>query len=172
MSLVFLNQVRQKIGVFFGDDTVTPGGKAIPFFSSVRVKLYSGGKVKVGKDVIGVGIKPKIIKNRLGPPHRDAELKMYFTKGLIDEESWLDVLLKSGEADNISAQKSSITNKDTGEVYEFQNRKFVDWIREDDHKEAHAYCKLKVKQSLVIEQDPDKRDEEVTTEELGTDEIL
>ena len=71
----------------YGDDTTTPGGKAIPFFSSVRVKLYSGGKFKVGKDVIGVGIKPKIIKNRLGPPHRDAELKMYFTKGLIDDET-------------------------------------------------------------------------------------
>jgi len=172
VSLVFLNQVRQKIGVFFGDDTTTPGGKAIPFFSSVRVKLYSGGKVKVGKDVIGVGIKPKVIKNRLGPPHRDAELKMYFTKGLIDEESWLDVLLKSGVADKISAQKSSIVNKDTGEIYEFQNRKFVDWVRDPAQEEARAYCKLKVKQSLVIEQDPDKRDEEVTTEDLGTDEIL
>ena len=52
VALVFLNQVRQKIGVFFGDDTTTPGGKAIPFFSSVRMKLYSGGKVKAGKDVI------------------------------------------------------------------------------------------------------------------------
>ena len=105
VALVFLNQVRQKIGVFFGDDTVTPGGKAIPFFSSVRVKLYSGGKVKAGNDTIGVGIKPKIIKNRMGPPHRDEELKMYFTRGLIDEESWLDVLLAHGEAKKISAQK-------------------------------------------------------------------
>ena len=172
VALVFLNQVRQKIGVFFGDVTVTPGGKAIPFFSSVRIKLYSGGKVKVGKDTIGVGIRPKIIKNRLGPPHREAELKMYFNRGLIDEESWLDVLLKSGEADKISAQKSSITNKDTGEVYEFQNRKFVDWVRQNENKEAHIYCKQKVKESLIIEQDPDKREEEATTEELGTDEIL
>jgi len=97
---------------------------------------------------------------------------MYFTKGLIDEESWLDVLLKSGVADKISAQKSSIVNKDTGEIYEFQNRKFVDWVRNPAQEEARAYCKLKVKQSLVIEQDPDKRVEEVTTEELGTDEIL
>jgi recombination protein RecA len=172
VALVFLNQVRQKIGVFFGDDTVTPGGKAIPFFSSVRMKLYSGGKVKAGKDVIGVGIKPKLIKNRMGPPHRDAELKMYFTRGLIDEESWLDVLLKYGAAAKISQQKSSITNKDTGEIYEFQNRKFVEWIRNSANKEAHAYCKQKVKESLVIEQDPDKRDEDIVTEDLQGEEEL
>ncbi len=172
VALVFLNQVRQKIGVFFGDDTTTPGGKAIPFFSSVRMKLYSGGKVKAGKDVIGVGIKPKLIKNRMGPPHREAELKMYFTKGLIDEESWLDILLKAGHAEKISAQKSSITNKDTGEVYEFQNRKFVEWIRKPESSEAHTYCKALVKKSLVIEQDPDKREEEITTEELQPEEEI
>ena len=172
VALVFLNQVRQKIGVFFGDDTTTPGGKAIPFFSSVRMKLYSGGKVKAGKDVIGVGIKPKLIKNRMGPPHREAELKMYFTRGLIDEESWLDILLKAGHAEKISQQKSSITNKDTGEVYEFQNRKFVEWIRKIDNKDAHAYCKTLVKKSLVIEQDPDKREEEITTEELQPEEEI
>ena len=172
VALVFLNQVRQKIGVFFGDDTVTPGGKAIPFFSSVRMKLYSGGKVKAGKDVIGVGIKPKLIKNRMGPPHREAELKMYFTRGLIDEESWLDVLLKSGDAEKISQQKSSITNKDTGEVYEFQNRKFVEWVRKQENNEAHTYCRALVKKALVIEQDPDKRKEEITTEELQPEEEM
>ena len=172
VALVFLNQVRQKIGVFFGDDTVTPGGKAIPFFSSVRMKLYSGGKVKTGKDVIGVGIKPKLIKNRMGPPHREAELKMYFSRGLIDEESWLNELLKAGIADKISAQKSSITNKDTGEVYEFQNRKFVEWIRDSANAEAHAYCKTKVKEGLVIEQDPFNRKEEAVVEELVGEEEL
>ena len=172
VSLVFLNQIRQKIGVFFGDDTVTPGGKAIPFFAAVRVRLYSGGKVKAGKDVLGVGIRPKIVKNRMGPPHREADLKMYFNRGLIDEEGWLDVLLKFGEAKKISAQKSQIVNKDNGETYEILNRNFVEWIRKPENKEAHAYCKNKVKESLIIEQDPLKRLEEITTEELDSDEVL
>ena len=172
VSLVFLNQVRQKIGVFFGDDTTTPGGKAIPFFSSVRVKLYSGGKVKAGKDTIGVGIKPKVIKNRMGPPHRDAELKMYFTRGLIDEESWLDVLLAQGEAKKISAQKSEITNKENGEVYEFKNTKFVEWLIKPENKEANNYCRELVRKSLIIEQDPLKREEEIITEELDGEEVL
>ena len=172
VSLVFLNQVRQKIGVFFGDDTVTPGGKAIPFFAAVRIRLYSGGKVKAGKDVLGVGIRPKIVKNRMGPPHREADLKMYFNRGLIDEEGWLDILLKFGEAKKISAQKSQIVNKDNGETYEILNRNFVEWIRKIENKEAHAYCKNKVKESLIIEQDPLKRQEEMTTEELDSDEVL
>ena len=172
VSLVFLNQVRQKIGVFFGDDTVTPGGKAIPFFAAVRIRLYSGGKVKAGKDVLGVGIRPKIVKNRMGPPHREADLKMYFNRGLIDEEGWIDILLKFGKAKKISAQKSQIVNEDNGEVYEFLNRNFVEWIRRPENKEAHAYCKSKVKESLIIEQDPLKRTEEMTTEELDNDEVL
>ena len=172
VSLVFLNQIRQKIGVFFGDDTVTPGGKAIPFFAAVRIRLYSGGKVKAGKDVLGVGIRPKIVKNRMGPPHREAELKMYFSRGLIDEEGWIDILLKFGKAKKISAQKSEIVNEDNGEVYDFLNRNFVEWIRRPENKEAHAYCKTKVKESLIIEQDPLKRTEEITTEELDNDEVL
>ena len=172
VSLVFLNQIRQKIGVFFGDDTVTPGGKAIPFFAAVRIRLYSGGKVKAGKDVLGVGIRPKIVKNRMGPPHREAELKMYFSRGLIDEEGWIDILLKFGKAKKISAQKSQIVNEDNGETYEFLNRNFVEWIRSPENKEAHAYCKTKVKESLIIEQDPLKRMEEITTEELDNDEVL
>jgi hypothetical protein len=91
---------------------------------------------------------------------------------LIDEESWLDVLLKADVAKKISQQKSAITNKDTGELYEFKNSKFVEWIRAVENIEAHTYCKKLVKLSLVIEQDPDKRNEEITTEALGGDEIL
>jgi len=172
VSLVFLNQIRQKIGVFFGDDTVTPGGKAIPFFAAVRIRLYSGGKVKAGKDVLGVGIRPKIVKNRMGPPHREAELKMYFNRGLIDEEGWIDVLLKFGKAKKISAQKSQIVNKDNGETYEILNRNFVEWIRKPENKEAHAYCKRILKESLIIEQDPFKRLEEITIEKMDNDEVL
>ena len=89
-----------------------------------------------------------------------------------DEESWLDVLLQSGGAEKISSQKSSIINKDNGEVYEFLNRNFVEWIRRPENKEAHTYCKNKVKESLIIEQDPLKRIEEITTEELDNDEVL
>ena len=103
----------------------------------------------------------------MGPPKREAKLRMYFNRGLIDEESWLDVLLQFGVAEKISAQKSSITNKDNGEVYEFKNTKFLDWIRAAANNEAHKYCKQKVRDVLVIEQDPDKREEELVLEEIA-----
>ena len=170
VALVFLNQMRQKIGVPFGDDLVAPGGKAIPFFASTRIRLYRDGFVKAGKDTLGVGIRPFTQKNRMVPQKKEAKLKMYFNRGLIDEESWLDVLLQFGAAEKISAQKSAVTNKDTGEVYEFQNRKFVDWIRDPSNKEAHIYCQQKVKEVLVIEQDPDKRDEVMIVEPISAGE--
>ena len=172
VALVFLNQMRQKIGVTFGDDLVAPGGKAIPFFASTRIRLYRDGFVKAGKDTLGVGIRPFTQKNRMGPPKREAKLKMYFNRGLIDEESWLEVLLQFDVAEKISAQKSAIPNKGTGEVYECQNRKFVEWIRDSANAEAHAYCKTKVKEGLVIEQDPFNRKEEAVVEELVGEEEL
>ena len=98
VSLVFLNQLRTKIGIVFGDPDTTPGGRSVPFLASVRLKLYSAGKIKATDDVIGVGIKAKVAKNRMGPPHREAIFWVYFTRGLIDEESWLDILLKFGVA--------------------------------------------------------------------------
>ena len=72
----------------------------------------------------------------------------------------------------ISSQKSSIINKDNGEVYEFQNRRFVEWIRQEKNNEARSYCKQKVKESLIIEQDPHKREEEITMDDLGDDEVI
>ena len=87
----------------------------------------------------------------------------------VDEETLKD---KKREAKKISAQKSQIVNKDNGEIYDVLNRNFVEWIRKFENKEAHAYCKNKVKESLIIEQDPLKRQEEITTEELDTDEVL
>ena len=80
--------------------------------------------------------------------------------------------MKFGKAKKISAQKSQIVNKDNGETYEVLNRNFVEWIRKPENKEAHAYCKNKVKESLIIEQDPLKRREEITIEKMDSDEVL
>lgn len=170
ISLVFLNQLRTKIGVQFGDPDTTPGGRSIPFMSSVRVKLYSGGKLKAGNDVVGMGIKAKIAKNRMGPPHRECHLKMYFTRGLIDEESWLDILLQHGVCEKYSAQKSSYTDKETGEVHDFLNRKFVDFMAENPT--VREKLRKEVKRVLYVEPDPYKRKENIVLEELSSGEDI
>jgi recombination protein RecA len=94
--LVFTNQVRTNPGVMYGDPFTTPGGHAIPFHSSVRVRMRSTKKIREKKDgikqVVGVKIRPHVIKNRLGPPERHTEFDLYFNSGIDDFSSWWDVL--------------------------------------------------------------------------------
>jgi recombination protein RecA len=168
ISLVFLNQLRTKIGVVFGDPDTTPGGRAVPFMASVRLKLYSAGKVKAGEDVIGVGIKAKVAKNRMGPPHREAILQVYFTRGLIDEESWLPILLAHGVAVKKTAQLSTIEYD--GKTHQFKNTKFATYLGE--HEELRIYLQSKVKEVLYVEPDPHRRTEKIVLEELAPGEDI
>ena len=105
VALVFTNQLRQKLGVMFGDPWTTSGGKALPFHASTRVRFKNAGQIKdtSKKNTIGIKIKGQVIKNRLGPPMRTAEFPLFFDKCIDDYSSWLTVmkdhkLVKSGGA--------------------------------------------------------------------------
>jgi recombination protein RecA len=104
ISLVFTNQTRVKIGTMYGDPITTPGGKAIPFFASVRVRLTRSTEVKddTEKDkskgqVYAINTNAKVIKNRLGPPLRKCSFKINFSSGIDDVESWFNYLHERGE---------------------------------------------------------------------------
>lgn len=96
ITTVCVNQLRKKIGVSFGDDEVTPHGKAIPFYASARVKLKSIGKIKENSDknsrIIGVNCRADVVKDKVAPPHRKVEFPIFFDWGVGDDLSWLKYL--------------------------------------------------------------------------------
>jgi len=94
---VILNQIRTKIGVMYGDPTTTPGGKAIPFHSSVRIKLGAGQRIEnKDKEVVGIHVTAKTIKNKVAPPFREAKFEIHFGKGIKEHEQVFDLLRKHG----------------------------------------------------------------------------
>ncbi len=96
--MICLNQIRTKIGVMYGDPTTTPGGKAIPFHSSVRIKLGAGQPItNKDKEVVGINVSAKTIKNKVAPPFRTVNFEIHFGKGIKEHEQIFDLLRKHGQ---------------------------------------------------------------------------
>lgn len=101
-AVIFLNQIRMKIGVIFGNPETTPGGKALKFYSSVRIELRRAAQIKKGEEIIGNRVRAKVVKNKVAPPFRRAEFDIMYNKGisflgdLISTAAKYNVLTKSG----------------------------------------------------------------------------
>ena len=170
---VILNQIRTKIGVMYGDPTTTPGGKAIPFHSSVRIKLGAGQHIQnKDKEVIGINVSAKTIKNKVAPPFRTANFEIHFGKGVYEHEQVFDLLRKHGsetvdgkeiEVSGSGAWKNlTVTDVSTGEIIvekKFYKADFGSVWKDPKHE---SYIESLLERCLVKTlQDPDSMDIDV-----------
>ncbi len=93
---LFINQLREKVGVVFGSPEVTPGGRALKFYSSVRIDLRRSESIKLGQDIIGNRVRARIVKNKVAPPFRKTELEILFKEGISKEGGLLDLGVEMG----------------------------------------------------------------------------
>ena len=162
VALVFTNQLRQKLGVMFGDPWTTSGGKAIAFHSSCRLRLKSMGQIKAkinGTDeTVGIKTQAQVVKNRMGPPLRKAEFEIYFDSGVDDYGGWLKVM-KAHKLVSAGGAWYTYVSGD-GKSHKFLSKDWQKLLEENPDIKDEVYNKIC--NALVME---------YKTEDIGIDDI-
>jgi len=164
--LIFTNQLRQNLNAMaYGDKYVVSGGKALAYHCSVRVRLNNTGKLKKGETVIGNECKAVVIKNRMGPPHRQAAFDIYFDSGIADFSSWIKVMKENSLIRQGGAYYTY--KKDDGTEWKFQSKDFISTLQSDAKLKEEIY--LKICDAVVMKyKDPNSQiveDAQVSTDE-------
>ena len=160
IALVFTNQLRQKLGVMFGDPWTTSGGKALPFHASTRIRLKNIGQIKdTKKNTIGIKMRAQVIKNRLGPPMRHADFELYFETGIDDDGSWLHVM----KDHNLVKQAGAwYTLKYGDDEIKFQSK---DWSEKLEDTEFKEYCYNMICEKVILKYEKNFGIDDVVVEE-------
>ncbi|OGF30816.1 recombinase RecA [Candidatus Falkowbacteria bacterium RIFOXYA2_FULL_35_8] len=135
-TVVFLNQIRHKIGVFFGNPETTTGGNALKFYSSVRIEVRRSAQIKKGEEIIGNQVKCKIVKNKVAAPFQTTTFDIMYNEGISIPGDVLDVglkykiLSKSGNSYTYGEEKLGV-GRETAKDYLRQNPKLIEKIKKE-----------------------------------------
>jgi recombination protein RecA len=141
--VVFINQIRMKIGVMFGNPETTTGGNALKFYSSVRLDIRRTGAVKQGEEVVGNRTKVKVVKNKVAPPFREAEFDILYGSGISKEGELIDI-----GADQGIIEKSGAWYSFAGERIGQGRENAKDYLRE--HPEVAGEVEVKVREKFGL----------------------
>jgi recombination protein RecA len=135
-TVIFINQIRHKIGVFFGNPETTSGGNALKFYSSLRIEVRRSAQIKKGEQIIGNRVKCKIVKNKVAAPFRATEFDIMYNEGIsvpgdiLDTGLKYDVIMKSGNSYSYNEEKLGV-GRETAKDYLRANPKMIKAIRHD-----------------------------------------
>jgi recombination protein RecA len=146
-SVIFINQLREKIGVMFGSPETTPGGRALKFYSSVRIDIRRIGAIKDGDVNVGNRVRTRVVKNKIAPPFRDAEFDIMFNEGISITGDLLDLAVADGHVKKAGAWFSY------GEIRLGQGRENSK-VYIAEHRELFEELRTKVMISRGVIDDP------------------
>lgn len=159
---IFINQLREKVGIMFGNPEVTPGGRALKFYSSVRLDVRKQEAIKINGETMGTRTKVKVVKNKVAPPFREAEFDIVYGKGIsssgciLDLAVNLDIVNKSGSWFSYNGEKIG-QGRETAKIYLEANPKVLNEIE----KKVRDNFSVAFEKSLV---DEDKIEEDLDEE--------
>ena len=137
--VIFINQLREKVGIMFGNPETTPGGKALKFYASVRIDVRRADALKDSDGIMGNKTKAKIVKNKLAPPFRTAEFDILYGEGISQEGCIIDL----GTACNVIGKSGSWFSYE-GEKIAQGREKMRDWLKANPEKEAEIEQKIRM----------------------------
>ena len=168
-AVIFINQLREKIGVMFGNPEVTPGGRALKYYASVRLDIRKIDNLKEGTDAVGSRTRVRVVKNKVAPPFKSAEFDIMYGKGISKEGSILDVatdqgiLIKSGSWYSYNSDRIG-QGRENAKVFLMQNPDIMAKIEREIKKQLDLD---KNKSANVAREEKPQVDRVVLTKEIN-----